>query len=78
MNRDFCYRAEISKIFPIVLIIALPVLRAVAELGFLSRIGRNKFERLLILFSGTEPWPLHSDFWYFISMKTAIFAVLMI
>ena len=46
----YCFRAEIGKIFPIVSITALSVSGALRELGFLSRIGLNEFERLLIVF----------------------------
>ena len=48
-NQDFIV-IEIDKIAPNVSITALPVSRELVELGSLSRIGRNKFERFLIVF----------------------------
>ena len=44
------YRAKIGKMVLIVAITALPVSRALAELGFLGRIGDGKLEILLIVF----------------------------
>ena len=48
--RHYCYRSELGKIVLIVPITALPVSRALAELGFLGWIGHSEFERLLIVF----------------------------
>ena len=46
----YFYRAQMGKIVTFVPITSLPVSRALAKLGYLGRIGRNKFERLLIVF----------------------------
>ena len=51
MNPNFIVIGQKSaRSSPLCPITALPVSIAFVELGFLSRIGRNKFERLLIVF----------------------------
>ena len=52
MNKDFIFIVQKSAILsPLCPLRHLPVLRALAELGFLSRIRRNTFVRLLIVFA---------------------------